>query len=371
VKDWIHNSRGVIRGLPALVSLLFVFACGTMGEPFNEKAWRLKVEGEDANMLYAPHYRKGRYFNPWLPSENRGFGTFLKWRLFGKKGSYTDEERAYLPSVVPDPLRRVESLHGKDYILWVGHATFLMRINGEYWLTDPVFSDRVVIPERKTPPAFRESVLKKLDGAVNVIISHNHYDHLDEESIRRLPPGTRFYVPMGLGGLVRGMGALDVVEMDWWQVTRSAKGSRLVCLPAQHWSRRLFQGVNRSLWAGYMIESPKTRVLYAGDSGYFIGYREIGRRFPGIDYALMPTTAYRPRWFMHYAHMDVREAIEAFRDLGARYFIPAQWGTFHLGDEPPGYPALDLRREIARQGLDASRFLVMDIGGIVTLDEKR
>ena len=102
--------------------------------------------------------------------------------------------------------------------------------------------------------------------------------------------------------------------------------------------------------------------LFAGDSGYFIGYKEIGRTYPGIDYALMPVTAYRPRWFMHYAHMDVRESLDAFRDLGARFFVPTQWGTFHLGEEPPGYAALDLKGEIRSQQLDPSKFLVLDIG---------
>jgi L-ascorbate metabolism protein UlaG (beta-lactamase superfamily) len=105
-------------------------------------------------------------------------------------------------------------------------------------------------------------------------------------------------------------------------------------------------------------------IYFGGDSGYFIGYREIGRRFPNIGYALLPTTAYHPRWFMHYAHMNIPEALAAFRDLGARYFIPTQWGTFHLGDEPPGYAALDLKNTIQKRNLDSSRFIIMDIGQI-------
>ena len=112
------------------------------------------------------------------------------------------------------------------------------------------------------------------------------------------------------------------------------------------------------------------KIFFAGDSGYFIGYREIGRRYPGIDYVLMPTTAYRPRWFMHYAHMDIDEAIDAFDDLQARYFIPTQWGAFHLGDEPPSYPALELKRKIAERKRDPSRFIIMDIGQIVPVTGK-
>jgi N-acyl-phosphatidylethanolamine-hydrolysing phospholipase D len=108
-------------------------------------------------------------------------------------------------------------------------------------------------------------------------------------------------------------------------------------------------------------------IYYGGDSGYFIGYREIGRRFPGIDYALLPVTAYHPRWFMHYAHIDAKEAIDAFGDLGARYFIPTQWGTFPLGDEPVGFAIFDLKKQIAEKKIDPGKVIIMDLGGITIL----
>jgi L-ascorbate metabolism protein UlaG (beta-lactamase superfamily) len=108
-------------------------------------------------------------------------------------------------------------------------------------------------------------------------------------------------------------------------------------------------------------------IYLGGDTGYFIGYREIAKRYPKIDYALLPTTAYHPRWFMHSVHMNVDEALEAFSDLNARYMIPQQWGTFPLGDEPPGYSILDLRRQIAERELDASRFIILDIGEILPI----
>jgi L-ascorbate metabolism protein UlaG (beta-lactamase superfamily) len=135
--------------------------------------------------------------------------------------------------------------------------------------------------------------------------------------------------------------------MDWWQEMDFGNGTQLVCLPMQHWSRRIGQGFNDTLWASFMLITPEVTIYLGGDSGYFIGYKEIAKRFPGIDYALLPTTAYHPRWFMHYNHMNVDEAIEAFHDLNARFMIPQQWGTFHLGDEPPGYPALELKRKIS------------------------
>jgi len=200
-----------------------------------------------------------------------------------------------------------------------------------------------------------------------VLISHNHYDHLDADSIRSLPGDSRFYVPLGLKKLVESFHNGLVQELDWWQEIDLGGGRKLVCLPAQHWSRRIGQDYNETLWASYLLMTPQTSVYYGGDSGYFIGYREIGRRFPRIDYALLSTTAYHPRWFMHYAHKNIPEALQAFRDLGAKYFIPTQWGTFALGDEPPGFPALDLMRTIQGEDLDPSRFMILNIGEILPL----
>lgn len=356
----------IIRAAVVIAVLVFV-GCASGGASFEEKEWRARVEAEDPATLTSPHFADGEYFNPWMEMEDRGFFQFLVWRLFGKKAPYTDEERGYLPAVIPGAPERIASLNGSDFILWVGHATFLMRLNGEYWITDPVFSDRIILPVRVTPPALSLADLANLGAPLNVVISHNHYDHLDMPSIKALPQGTRFFVPRGIGAIIRDAGWSEVAELDWWEETKSAGGAAVTCIPAQHWSRRILEGRNKALWGSFLIRAGHRTVYFAGDSGYYIGFREIGRRFPGIDYALMPTTAYNPRWFMHYAHMDVRESLDAFTDLGARYFIPTQWGTFHLGEEPPGYPALDLRREIVKRGLDPARFLIMDIGGIAEI----
>ncbi|MHB8845022.1 MAG: MBL fold metallo-hydrolase [Nitrospirota bacterium] len=351
-----------MRILFASALAFMALSCAAVNEPFEEREWRTQVLKADPAMLRATHFRDGKYFNPWLPMKERAFGSYLMMRMFGKnEAAYTEDEEQYLPRVLPDAARRMREMRG-DFIPWIGHATFLIRLNGEYWLTDPVFSHRVLLPARKTPPAIFAQDLAGLDGPLNVVISHNHYDHLDEESIAAMPPGTRFYVPLGLGGLVRENGGKEVVEMDWWEEQVTPAGTRLTSLPAQHWSRRITQGINSTLWASFMIASPAATLYYGGDSGYFIGYREIGRMFPGINYALMPVTAYRPRWFMHYAHMDAREALDAFQDLGARFFIPTQWGTFHLGEEPPGYGVLDLQAEIASRKLDPATFLILDIG---------
>jgi L-ascorbate metabolism protein UlaG (beta-lactamase superfamily) len=158
--------------------------------------------------------------------------------------------------------------------------------------------------------------------------------------------------------------------MDWWESLDLGNGVRIVCLPAQHWSRRMSQGIDTTLWASFLLITPNGTIYYGADSGYFIGYKEIERKYPGIDYALLPVGAYHPRWFMHYAHMDIPEVLQAFDDLNAKHFIPTQWGTFQLGDEPIGFPIVDLKRTISAHGFDASRVIIMDLGEIIPIEKR-
>lgn len=364
--DSMNVSRRKTVPAAIIIALVMLLAsCFLPIRPFDEKKWREQVESADPALLYAPHLRDGRYFNPWMPTQKR-FLDFLRWQL-SEKTPYSPEEENDVPVVVSGLHERIQSSRG-DFIAWIGHASFLIRINGEYWITDPVFSDRALLPKRKTPPALDLDEFVALPGRKNVIISHSHYDHLDSESIRRLPADTRIYVPLGLKTLMNDLGKQDVVEMDWWQAVSCGDRCRVICLPAQHWSRRIDQDTDTTLWASFLLVTPGRKIYYGGDSGYFIGYREIGRRYPGIDYALLPVTAYVPRWFMHYAHMDAREALDAFRDLGARYFIPTQWGTFRLGDEPVGHAPSALSKAVQSTNTDPARIIRMDIGQLLPVD---
>ena len=353
--------------LLALLVLPGLCSCLLSPPAFDEEAWRLKVEQQDPSLLYADHEQGGRYFNPWMVQDEGRFGEFLRWRL-SRRASYTEAQELYLPNSQGNLLARIDSLPAEqDILVWIGHATFLARLAGSYWLTDPILTERALLPKRKTPPALVLKELSGLKAPLTVVISHNHYDHLDAPTLRALPAQTRFIVPLGLGELVSALHGGEVTEMDWWQKIRI--GSLLITsLPAQHWSRRFGQGFNRSLWASYMIESPTLKIYYGADSGYFVGYREFGRNYGPIDYALLPITAYHPRWFMHYAHVNVEEALQAFYDLQARKFVPTQWGTFRLGDNPPGYPMLELREQIDSRRLDPARFLTPDLGQIIPLE---
>jgi L-ascorbate metabolism protein UlaG (beta-lactamase superfamily) len=370
----IWRSSFLERSLP-LIHVVFLFvllalgsSCSLAPPPFDEAAWRAKVQSADPALLYAPHFKDDRFFNPWMPNEDKGLFSVLRWRLTASQ-EYTEEEKTYLPRVAENAKERILAMPEGDFIMWVGHATFLIRLNGEYWLIDPMFSERAVVVKRKTPPGITAEALKKVAPNLSVIITHNHYDHLDTSSIEDLPENTKMFVPLGLKEYVQGMNKRDVKEMDWWQEIQCGNGITLVCLPMQHWSRRFGQGPSETLWASFMLITQNVTIYLGGDTGYFTGHKEIGKRYPNIDYALLPTTAYHPRWFMHYYHLNVDEALEAFNDLKARHMIPQQWGTFHLGDEPPGYSILELKRTIAERRLDASRFIIMDIGAILPISQ--
>ena len=355
--------------LPLIALFALLYACALHPPAFDEETWRSKVRSADPDLLYQPHHKDNTFFNPWMPGEEKGFFQVLRWKLT-RSQEYTEEEKTYLPGFVQKAKERIVAMPQDDFIMWVGHGTFLIRVNGVFWLIDPIFSERAFWPKRKTPPGIRLEDLKEIASDLRVIVTHNHYDHLDKRTILDLPETTKIYVPLGLQAYIQSLNKKEVTEMDWWQERDCGNGIKLVCLPMQHWSRRLGQGWNETLWASFMLITSGVKIYLGGDTGYFVGHREIGKRFPGIDYALLPTTAYHPRWFMHYNHMNIDETIEAFKDLNARFMIPHQWGTFHLGDDPPGYPALELKRKIAESGLDSSRFIIMDIGEILAIPGK-
>lgn len=350
--------------LLVLFLLVTLSSCLFKPRDFDEQQWIEIVEKTNTKDLYAANYSDGQYFNPWLSRREKSFAAFLRWQ-FSSTPEYSEKAWNNEPQIIAEVMDRIADLDPEaDFLVWVGHATFLMRLGGEYWLTDPILTDRALVPKRSTPPAIGIGDLALLEGRLHVLISHNHYDHLDRETLEGLPKDTAIYVPQGLGDYVASFAPGKVTEMNWWQTLSPAETTKLACLPAQHWSRRIFQGYNTTLWASYMLTTPKATIYFGGDSGYFKGYRTIGEKYTSIDYALLPITAYEPRWFMHYPHMDTTEAIRAFNDLGARYFIPSQWGAFHLGDNPPGLPVLDLRSDIKELKENGERYLILDIGEI-------
>lgn len=349
-------------GAALAAALAFAPLTGCLGPvPFQEEAWRAQVEATRAKDLYAPHRdADGVFFNPWLQQER---GSFWRWR-FSRSSRPDPEGRAPRPAAVPNDGAYLADPAAPPLVTHVGHATFAVQLGGPVVVTDPFFSDGIFYISRETPPPFGPEKIP--DGSV-VLISHNHYDHLDSDSVKALAPRTRFLVPLGLGGFVRERGGQSVRELDWWE-TAEIDGTRFTFVPMQHWSRRLGQSYNETLWGGWLIERGPRRVLFAGDSGYFKGFREIGQKFPGIDVALLPVGAYEPRWFMHYAHVDIPEVLRALEDLGAKTMVPTQWGVVKLGDGPSTWPLVDLETALATTHARLrNRVAVLPIGGRLPL----
>lgn len=346
------------------LTLLSISLAGCLApRPFDEAAWQAEVEAQDPAALYAPHRRPdGTFFNPWQP-EDQPWWHFWRWVLSKNSLGPLAGQDPETPTVANDGAY-LRDKDAPDSLTWVGHATFVVQWSGQVVVTDPFFSERAAVVKRKNPPAFGSEALP--DGFI-VVISHNHYDHMDSDSLEALLPRAGLVLcPLGLADWLKDLGAKEVREMDWWQ-SMEINGSRFTCLPAQHWSRRFGQSYNQTLWCSWLLERDGKKIYYGADSGYFVGYREFGRRFPNIDVALLPLGASYPRWFMHYSHMNLSEVMRAFEDLGAREMVPMQWGVLPLGDEPPAHPRLELEEYLVEHPELKERVKILPVGGRLLL----
>jgi L-ascorbate metabolism protein UlaG (beta-lactamase superfamily) len=250
-------------------------------------------------------------------------------------------------------------------VTWVGHATYVVQIGGKVILTDPVWSRRIPgVSPRLTPPGLPWKALPKVDA---VVISHNHYDHLDAPTIRRLPRDTPVFVPAMLGAWFRSRGFTAVHELDWWETLSlgpvTSPGSvTLEFVPAHHWSRRGLTDTCKTLWGGWIISGAGYKIYFAGDTGYGHWFREIGGRHPDIDLALMPVGAYEPRWFMRPMHCNPEEAVRACTDLGSPRMAAMHWGTFLLSGEPLLAPAEEASRAWAAAGRPPEDLWTLAVG---------
>jgi L-ascorbate metabolism protein UlaG (beta-lactamase superfamily) len=219
-------------------------------------------------------------------------------------------------------------------------------------------------PCRHRPPGIRLEDLPPIDV---VLQSHDHYDHLDISTLRRLASRQRlkFLVPLGVRARLVGgniSGAAESAELDWWQSASVSPEIKITAVPARHFSGRSLRDRNRTLWCGYVIEGPSGAVCFAGDTGYGNHFREIRGRFPNIRLALLPIGAFRPQWFMGPVHMSPQDAVRAHQDLGAGMSLGIHFGTFRLADDGEDEPVTELRRALEAAVIPASRFVTLDSG---------
>jgi L-ascorbate metabolism protein UlaG (beta-lactamase superfamily) len=295
------------------------------------------------------HFDGKRFFNL-RSTQHAGFLDLLKWITHREQGPWS-EWREITPAVPP---ARVDGLR----VTWVNHSTMLIQVANVNILTDPIWSKRCspvqwAGPKRHHAPGIRFEDLPPIDA---VLISHNHYDHLDAGTLRRLE---RKHTFVGLGNAAFLKGATD---LDWWESAEIANDVRVHCVPAQHFSSRGMTDRDANLWCGFVLETPRGNIYFAGDTGYGPHFGMIRERFGPMQLALLPIGAFRPEWFMCSVHVSPRDAVRAARELEAEVAIPMHYYTFHLGDDGQDEPVEVLRREVTPD----VRWEILQPGGAFT-----
>jgi N-acyl-phosphatidylethanolamine-hydrolysing phospholipase D len=305
----------------------------------------------------APRSR-GRFTNHARRSEDLG--------LVGKLGFFGRRIRVTLtprPGAAPRVPYDSAAIARSPSLTWIGHSTFLVRMDGVTFLTDPMFSERAspiafAGPRRLVPAGVP---LGALPAVTFALLSHDHYDHADLGSVKALATrGATFVVPLGLGEWVRRAGG-NAIELDWWQEVE-LHGVRVQSVPAQHFSGRSLPDGSRRLWGGWVVSGSTRRFYHAGDSGYSPDFGLIGERLGPIDLAAIPIGAYRPAAMMHFVHTTPEEALRIGLDVRAQRMVAMHFGTFDLADEPLDEPPRRFQAEAERLDLWPDRAWILKVG---------
>ena len=311
------------------------------------------------NLSPQPRFANGN------PDAQPRLGPVLKWavvdRVTGRRRRSPETGQVPSVDVVAIPDRLVPSA------LWLGHATALITVGGARVLTDPVLWGRIGPRIRRNVPAPWD--VNEIPDIDVVAVSHNHRDHLDRDTVVAIDRACApiYIVPFGVERYLAkwGIPASRIRPLGWWGVTEPLVGNpdlRITCVPAQHWSQRTAFDKNKTLWGGFVVQAGATSVYFAGDTGYFDGFKEIGRRFADLDLALLPIGAYDPEWFMQPQHMNPEQAGQALLDLGAARMLSIHWGTYKLTDEPLDEPPVRLEAWRLAAGVAEERVVTMPVG---------
>ncbi len=348
MKKWLRRIGLVIL---LIIGALFLIAAWSEADTTVQKGYKTNEELRTIlpNWPGTPVDQKDRFINHEFPFLPRGLD-LLRWKALGDDPKPAKSADSWQPDV-KDPSMFLQS--DADGLVWLGHASFYIRLNGAAILTDPVFGDPTFL-QRFVPVSSPLEQIRQLDY---VLLSHDHRDHMDESTLRSI--ATRFPNAKFLAGL-RSEDVLNrwktpsnsVGTAGWFQEFGIAdERVKVYFLPVRHWSRRGLFDTNWRLWGGYVIETPEATIYFGGDSGYGRHYAEAGELFPKIDYFLVGIGAYEPRWFMEPNHNNPSDAVKAFVDSRARFLIPMHYGTFDLSDEPPSQPLKFLMHEAEARGV--------------------
>ena len=303
---------------------------------------------------------------------DKSLGDLWRWRKERWAKDIKGPEEYSFPLIKPS-VAALREVSAEPRVTWIGHATLLVQWQGRNILTDPHFTERAspvdwAGPKRAVEPPLQIDELPSIDV---IVISHDHYDSLDTETVRLLSqhhPKAKFFVPLGIGRWLQGKGIPEsqVVEMDWWE-ERDYKGLTVTATPVQHWCRRTLWNTNEHLWAGWAVRGQGFNFFFAGDSGYTPHFKEIGERLGPFDLAAIPIGAYEPRWFMRFAHMNPEESVRVHLDLRAKRSVAMHWGTFVLTDEPLDEPPVELLKYLRKSQLQPEDFFTLQHGETIQL----
>ena len=365
MKKWIVR---IVVGL--LLTVIVLLTSAFVLERIDQAVIKKHVKNENLTTVRpdwpgVPVDEKGRFVNhehPFLPSTVE----LLKWQ-FGEKPFKEAKAKDTARLEVKDPTEFLNS--NRDGILWLGHASFYIRLAGEGILVDPVFGEPRFITKFVDVPDF----LLKLPRVDYILVSHDHRDHCDEMTLRSAAarfPNAKLLAGLRMEDLFNAWKQpSNAVETAGWfqQYSATSDKVKITFVPVRHWCRRGLSDTNHRLWGGFVIQGAGKTIYFGGDSGFGAHYRETAEVFPAIDYFLIGIGAYEPRWFMQANHNNPADAFQAFRDARAKYLVPMHYGTFDLSDEPPSQP-LELLKEEARKAGAEAQLKPITIGESIELN---